>query len=113
MPLFVKAGAILPLDPVRQHTGEETKEPLTLRIYRGADGMASLYQDDGSSNAYLKGESALTSITWDDKAAKLTLAPRTSPAHRQVRPQAFRVELVPSGQVKTVDYAGEAIEIGF
>lgn len=113
MPIFVKAGAILPLDPIRQYTGEEVKEPLTIRIYRGANGSTQLYHDDGSSNSYLKGESAVTSLAWDDQAAKLTIEPSVSPDHRLKQPQKLRVELVPGGNEKLVDYAGERIAVEF
>ena len=113
MPLFVKAGAILPLDPIRQYTGEETKEPLTVRIYRGANGSSQLYHDDGSSNAYLKGECAVTSFTWDDETAKLTIEPQVSPDHKLKQPQKLRIELVPGGNEKLVDYTGEPIVVDF
>ncbi|MCW1921831.1 DUF5110 domain-containing protein [Luteolibacter arcticus] len=113
MPIYAKAGAILPLDPVRQYTGEEVKEPLTIRIYRGTDGSALLYHDDGSSNGYLKGESSVTSLKWDDQAAKLTIEPRISPDHRLTQPQKLRIELVPGGKEKQVEYSGEALAIDF
>jgi alpha-glucosidase/alpha-D-xyloside xylohydrolase len=113
MPIFVRAGAILPLDPIRQYTGEEVNEPLTVRIYRGADGSAQLYNDDGSSNGYLKGESAVTSLKWDDQARELTIEPQVSPDHRLKQPQKLRIKLIPSGNEKLVDYAGESIAVEF
>jgi alpha-glucosidase len=56
MPLYVRAGAILPMQPVIQHTGETPNGPLQLRVYPGNDCAGSLYQDDGHSFAYQKGE---------------------------------------------------------
>jgi alpha-glucosidase len=56
MPLYVRAGAILPMQPVIQHTGETPNGPLQLRVYPGNDCAGSLYQDDGHSFAYRKGE---------------------------------------------------------
>jgi alpha-glucosidase (family GH31 glycosyl hydrolase) len=113
MPIFVKAGTILPLDPIRQYTGEETKEPLTIRIYRGANGSAQIYHDDGSSNGYLEGESAVKSLTWDDGAEKLTIEPNVSPGHRLKQPQKLRIELMPGGNTKEIDYPGETIAVEF
>jgi len=113
MPIFVRAGTILPLDPIRQHTGEAVHEPLTLRIYRGADGTGQLYQDDGSSNGYLKGASSLTALSWDDKNTKLTIAPQNPQAHRQSYKGSLRIELIPGGEVKSADYVGQPISIGF
>jgi alpha-glucosidase/alpha-D-xyloside xylohydrolase len=112
MPLFARAGAILPLDPVRQYTSEEVKEPLTIRIYRGANGSTQLYHDDGS-NAYLKGECAVTSLKWNDQAGKLTIEPILSAEHQQKMPQKLRIEFIPKGGEKLVNYAGEPVTVGF
>jgi len=113
MPIFVRVGAILPLDPVRQYTGEEVQEPLTIRIYRGASGSTQLYHDDGSSNGYLKGESAVTSIQWNHQAAKLTIEPQVSPGHRLKQPQKLNIQLMPGGSEKLVDYPGETTVVEF
>ena len=64
LPLFVRAGAILPLGPVVQHTGERPLDELTLLSIPGAPGRSrfELYEDDGRSNAYRRGGHALTPI---------------------------------------------------
>jgi alpha-D-xyloside xylohydrolase len=71
LPLFVRAGAIVPLGvPVLS-----TNEPQALakiRVYSGADGSFTLYQDDGKTYAYEKGESKITRLHWDDVSSKLT-----------------------------------------
>jgi alpha-glucosidase len=56
MPLYARAGAILPMQPVVQNTGETPDGPLQLRVYPGDDCRGSLYQDDGHTFAYQKGE---------------------------------------------------------
>ena len=56
MPLYVRAGAIVPVGPVRQFTGEVVDEPVTLRIYPGADGRFDWYDDDGVSYRHEAGE---------------------------------------------------------
>ena len=58
MPIYVRAGAIIPIDPVRQYTAQPVTEPTTLRVYRGANGQFTLYDDDGISQEYLKGTEA-------------------------------------------------------
>ena len=73
LPLYVKAGTILPLGPVKQYAQEEMSEPLILRIYPGADGAMQLYQDDGIGFDYLKGQFSRIVCTWNDKERKLTL----------------------------------------
>ncbi|TDW96919.1 glycoside hydrolase family 31 protein [Dinghuibacter silviterrae] len=101
MPIFVRAGAIIPLDTIRQYTGEHVTTPMTLKIYPGADGDFTLYQDDGISEAYLKGVSTHIRITWNDKTRVLTL--RTTGIER---PQRFRVEVVAAGKVVEIAYGG-------
>jgi len=71
LPLFVRAGSIVPLGEVIEHTGIPQK--LTeLRVYAGADGSFDLYEDDGTTYAYEKGDFKLTHFKWDDANRKLT-----------------------------------------
>ena len=75
MPVYVRAGAIIPFDPVRQYVHEIVQSPTTLKVYTGANGDYTLYDDDGISQDYLAGEGTLTHILWNDKEKKLTLEP--------------------------------------
>ena len=68
-PLYVRAGSILPMGPELQYTSEKPADPIELRIYRGADGQFTLYEDDGESYGYEKGEYAVIPITWNDASA--------------------------------------------
>ena len=113
MPVFVRAGAILPIDPIRQYSSEAVKEPLTIRVYPGADGQWQMYHDDGASNAYLKGDSSLTSFSWDDRAKKLTIIPVVSPSYRLPYQGSLKVELIGVGESKSVDLKGEPVSIDF
>jgi alpha-glucosidase/alpha-D-xyloside xylohydrolase len=74
MPLYVRAGSILPLGPLKQHTGEQVDQPLTLTIYPGADGSFLLYEDDGSSFNYRQGEWMGIQMNWSDRQRLLRLA---------------------------------------
>jgi len=76
IPLFVRAGSILPLGPAIQYAGEQTEEPLELWVYPGAEGRFALYEDEGDGYAYEKGEFAWTPITWDEARRTLTVGPR-------------------------------------
>ena len=109
MPIYVRAGAIVPVDPIRQYTGEKVDESMTLKIYRGADGKYTLYNDDGISLDYLKGSSVQTLIKWDDSAKMLSL----EPASKQTATRAFQVELIPDGLTKKIQYAGQRLELKF
>jgi alpha-glucosidase/alpha-D-xyloside xylohydrolase len=114
MPLYVRAGAIVPVDPVRQYTGEPVSEPTTLRVYRGADGRFTLYDDDGISQEYVRGRGSWTRLTWADRARRLTLAPGAPAGATNVAaPREFRVVLLPEGTTRTVRYAGTPITVTF
>jgi alpha-glucosidase (family GH31 glycosyl hydrolase) len=73
MPLLVRTGAILPLGPVVQHTGERPLDELTLQIYPEATSRFELYEDDGRTNAYLRGQYALTPITCEASPGRVTV----------------------------------------
>jgi alpha-glucosidase (family GH31 glycosyl hydrolase) len=112
MPLYVRAGAILPLDPVRQYTGETTQEPTTIRIYPGRDGSFRLYEDDGASLDYTKGKFTRTRLKWDDRAKQLVIEPDGESGFA-VGERTFVVELVGAGKPQTVKYAGKRVETTF
>lgn len=74
IPLYCRAGAIIPMGPVKQYTEEESQTPLTLSIYPGADGAFSLYQDDGKTFNFRKGEFMKIEIAWNDKRKRLNMS---------------------------------------
>lgn len=114
MPIYVRAGAIIPVDPVRQYTSEVVSEPTTLKIYPGADGQFTLYDDDGISQEYLKGKGTWTSITWNDKEKKLIIQPGGAPknAINVSMKRKFTIELIP-GATKTIDYNSKSVTLSF
>jgi alpha-glucosidase (family GH31 glycosyl hydrolase) len=73
MPLFVRAGAILPLGPVKQYTDEPDTEPTTLRVYPGANGHFSWYDDDGDGFDYENGSYMRLDCKWVDSTHTLNL----------------------------------------
>jgi alpha-glucosidase len=74
IPLYVRAGAVVPMGPVRQYAMEPSDEPIALRVYPGADGQFSWYLDDGVSLAYEQGKFSRVDCSWHDAARKLTIA---------------------------------------
>jgi alpha-glucosidase/alpha-D-xyloside xylohydrolase len=110
MPLYVRAGAVLPLDPVRQYTAEPTTEPTTIRVYPGQNGECRLYDDDGTSLGYAKGQFTRTKLTWDDKARKLTIEPDGAAGY-PLGDRKFVVEVVGGRESKPVTYTGKRVEV--
>ncbi len=76
IPLYVRAGSILPFGPDRQFTSDTSGDPLTIRVYSGADGDFVLYEDDGVSTGYERGEYARIPIHWSDGSRTLTIGGR-------------------------------------
>ena len=75
-PLFVKAGSILPLGPQKQYAAEETEQPWEIRIYPGADGSYSVYEDEGINYNYEKGQFCTFDLKWNDSDKTLTISDR-------------------------------------
>jgi alpha-D-xyloside xylohydrolase len=76
MPLFVRAGSIVPTGPAIQSTAEQPNGPVTLNVYTGADGRFSLYEDDGLSRQYLHGQYSRIPLSWNERTKTLTLGAR-------------------------------------
>ena len=76
MPLFVRAGSIVPTGPVVQYTHERLDAEWTVRVYPGADGHFTVYEDSGDGYGYEKGEFATRELRWDDATAALTFGER-------------------------------------
>ena len=113
MPLYVRAGAILPLDPPRQYVDEPSDQPTTLAVYTGINGESVLYEDDGKSLDYLHNVATWTRIRWDDKARTLTIEPDERSAKKADGPRRFDVRLVPSNATRTTQYTGERTVVKF
>lgn len=113
MPIYVRAGAIVPFDPVRQYTSQPLSEPTTIKVYGGADGDYTLYEDDGISQDYLKARGTWTRIVWNDRAKQLTIEPAAPKGATNVAAKrVFRLVLLPEGTVKDVTYAGARMRVG-
>jgi alpha-D-xyloside xylohydrolase len=76
IPLFVRAGSIIPLGPCRQHVDDQPDAPIELHLYPGRDGRFLLYEDEGDSYRYEQGFFATIQIEWDNTARRLTLGQR-------------------------------------
>jgi alpha-glucosidase (family GH31 glycosyl hydrolase) len=109
MPLYIRAGAILPLGPVKQYTGEKVDEPLELRIYPGATGSYLLYEDDGESFRYRRGEWMGIQIGWSDEQRVLTL--RLAPGSRMLPPLERRIIVRAGEAVRPVLFTGRPLEV--
>ena len=106
MPLFVKAGAVIPMGPIKQYAMQQVDESITLRIYPGADGLNAWYEDDGSSFRYEDGEFSRVECAWNDRERVLTLS--YDPHGRQSPGKNVRIEVMGEGTSKTVTLGNNA-----
>jgi alpha-glucosidase (family GH31 glycosyl hydrolase) len=111
LPLYVRAGSILPLGPVKQYAAERVDEPLLVSIYPGTDASFLLYQDDGSSFNYRNGEWMGIQMAWDD--TRRTLGLELAPGARMLRPEATTLRVELCGVTRVVSFKGEPIVVSF
>jgi alpha-glucosidase/alpha-D-xyloside xylohydrolase len=112
MPLYVRAGAVISLDPVRQFTAEKVNQPTTIAVYPGADGTFVLYDDDGSTLDYKRDIATWTRFQWNDRSRTLAIKPDSRTNSKATVARAFDILLV-TGERKSVQYSNRAVEVKF
>ena len=105
VPMFVRAGSIVPMGPEMQYVGEKAWDNLEIRVYPGADGQFVLYEDEGDSYNYEKGIYTTITFTWNDKAQQLTIGARKGEFPGMLKARRFTVVL-PDGRQKQAEYNG-------
>ena len=105
----VRAGAIIPLGPVKQYTEEKVNAPSTLRVYPGADGQFELYEDDGRTFNFRRGEWMGIVMRWTDKSRRLSLS--LSKASKFFGQRSFEVVVAGESKTRSVAFSGRPITI--
>jgi len=111
MPLFVRAGSILPLGPVKQFTSEKITGPLSVFIYPGADASFLLYEDDGITFNYRSGESMEIEMNWTDARKKFEV--RLASGSHWLSPEPRRITLHMGEAIRELTFAGKPLEVSF
>jgi alpha-D-xyloside xylohydrolase len=118
IPLFVRAGSIIPTGPAIQFTGNNTHSPLAVNVYTGADGSFSLYEDDGVTRQYLNGKHSRIPFTWDEKAKALTIGGREGSYSGMAGKRKIKVRWIKPGRPSnfdesetTITYAGAPLTV--
>lgn len=94
MPLFVKAGAIVPTTEVQQYIGEKPDAPITLVIYTGKDGKFELYEDEGLSMAYQRGAYSRIPIRYDDATGRVVIGARSGKFDGMQDKRVFKIRFI-------------------
>ena len=108
VPMFVRAGSILPLGPEMQYVGEKAWDNLELRVYPGADATFTLYEDEGDSYNYERGICSTITIEWSDRTRTLTIGQRKGSYPGMLHSRKFTV-ILPDNSSKVVEYQGETV----
>ena len=110
-PLYVRAGAVIPMGPVRQYTEEKVDGPLTLWVYPGSDGAFTLYEDDGKTFNYRRGDVMRLQSTWSD--TDRTLKIQLAKGSRMLPPMTRNIEVRVANEAvsKAVVFKGRPVEV--
>ena len=120
MPLFIRAGSILPLGPDVEWSTERPADPLELRIYRGADGDFTLYEDENDNYNYEKGAYATIPLHWDDARGTLIIGERQGSFPGMLQARTFQIVFVrenhgagiaPEMPDNTAEYSGQQVTV--
>lgn len=110
IPLFVRAGSIVPMGPDVQYTSEKKWDNLTLCVYPGKNGEFTLYEDEGDNYNYEKGAYVEIPMSWNDANNTLTIGARRGQYNGMVEYRQFTVKM-PNGKSKTVNYTGKKVKV--
>lgn len=116
IPLYVKSGSIVPFGPEVQFAEEKDWSELELRVYAGANGEFTLYEDENDNYNYEKGAYSLIKFTWDNARRHLTIDNREGEFAGMLEKRSFHVVLLdgPQSQIdKRVEYHGEQLILEF
>jgi alpha-D-xyloside xylohydrolase len=121
IPLYVRAGSILPLGPDEEFASEKAADPIELRIYRGADGDFTIYEDENDTYDYEKGVYSTIPLRWDDAQGVLTIGERAGKFPGMLGTRTFRVVMVGEGRgvgiapsetaEKILSYSGKVVTV--
>ncbi len=112
-PLYIRAGAIIPMGPVKQFTTQPSDGALTLNVYSGADGEFEVYEDDGATFNFAKGEAMRLRCRWNDRERTLSLALAEGSKILTPVPRKIEVRLAPNGPQRSVEFTGKSTTIRF
>jgi len=121
IPLYVKAGSIVPMGPNLQYANQKQADTIELRVYQGADGKFTIYEDEGDNYNYESGSYSTIPITYSDASSTLTIGARSGSFTGMLSSRVFNIVFVGSGKgtgvditsssniTKSVTYTGSAV----
>ncbi|MGV3705598.1 MAG: TIM-barrel domain-containing protein [Arcticibacter sp.] len=121
MPLYVRAGSVIPMGPKVQYAGEKKWDELEVRVYRGANGRFTLYEDENDNYNYEKGAYSIIDFEWNDAKSVLTINARKGSFSGMLKNRKFRIVLVGEGKAisgeaaasfdREVNFSGKKVSV--
>jgi alpha-glucosidase/alpha-D-xyloside xylohydrolase len=111
MPLYVRAGAVIPMGPLKQYTGEPVDGPLTLTVFPGKDGKCFLYEDDGETFDFRRGAFMRLDMAWNDRSHRLVLQLADGSGMFRSGGIPMDIRLAGSVHAKTVVFRGQFLSV--
>ena len=110
IPLFVRAGSIIPIGPDVQYTNEKKWDNLIINVYPGADGTFTLYEDEGDNYNYESGAYTEIQMKWNDTKRILTIDARKGEYNGMLTKRNFTIRTA-DGKEKVITYSGKKINV--
>ena len=107
MPVFVKAGSIIPFGPALQYTAEKPADTITLNIYTGANASFNLYEDEGTNYNYEKGAFAIIPIQYNEATKTITIGDRKGSFNGMLPKRAFCINMIIPDKNRPLDFNAE------
>ncbi|WP_343672313.1 TIM-barrel domain-containing protein [Chitinophaga sp.] len=104
IPLFIKAGSVIPFGPALQYTSEKQPDIITLNIYTGADASFNLYEDEGNNYNYENGAYTIIPIKYEEKTATVTISDRQGSFNNMLKKRTFRINLITPNKARQLDF---------
>jgi alpha-D-xyloside xylohydrolase len=120
IPLYIKAGSIVPMGPYLQYATEKAADPLEIRVYTGANAAFVLYEDENDTYNYEKGKYSTIALNWNDAEKTLTIGNRQGDFPGMLKDRTFRIVWVnskngtgiePAKEAQIINYSGKEIKI--
>jgi alpha-D-xyloside xylohydrolase len=103
MPVFVKAGSIIPFGPEIQYVSEKKADTITLNIYAGASASFNLYEDEETNYNYEKGKFSIIQVTYNEASRTITIGERNGAFTGMLQKRVFRINFISSGNARSLD----------
>ena len=111
MPLYVKAGSVIPYGPDVQYSTEKRWDIMEVKVYPGADGTFTFYEDEFDGYNFEKGKYSTITFEWNDESGELTIGKRQGKYDGMIKGRIFQIKIVGTDKELGVLYNGKKVVV--